>query len=122
MAPYSTGVIEDCFESSGDDEVVLRVHVQPGTGRSAMVGKHGDALKVRVAAPPVEGRANAALVAFLATTLGVKEDQVALVSGELSRAKRLRITGIAPNDARHLLEDAVTAGNAPPGGGVRRAR
>ena len=114
-------MIEECFESSGDDEVVLRVHVQPGTGRSAMVGKHGDALKVRVAAPPVEGRANAALLALVAATLNVKGEQVALVSGESSRAKRVRITGVEPDEVARLLEDAVAAGNAPPGRGVRRS-
>jgi uncharacterized protein (TIGR00251 family) len=114
-------VIEECFESTGEDEVVLRVHVQPGTGRSAMVGKHGNALKVRVAAPPVEGRANEALLALVASTLGVKSDQVTLLSGDASRAKRVRITGVDPDEASHLLEDAVGAGNAPPGRGVRRS-
>jgi uncharacterized protein (TIGR00251 family) len=112
-------VIEECFESSGDDEVVLRVHVQPGTGRSAVVGRHGDALKVRVAAPPVEGRANEALVHYLAATVGVKNEQVTLVSGESSRAKRVRLTGVDPDEVKHLLEDAIEAGNAPPGRGVR---
>jgi uncharacterized protein (TIGR00251 family) len=114
-------VIDECFESTGDDEVVLRVHVQPGTGRSAMVGKHGNALKVRVAAPPVGGRANEALLALVAATLGVKGDQVTLLSGDSSRSKRVKVTGIEPDAARHLLEDAVAAGNAPPGGGVRRS-
>jgi uncharacterized protein (TIGR00251 family) len=112
-------VIEECFESSSEDEVVLRVHVQPGTGRSAVVGRHGDALKVRVAAPPVEGRANEALLHLLAETLGLKGEQVALVSGESSRAKRVRLSGVDPDDVRHLLEDAAAAGNAQPGRGVR---
>ena len=114
-------MIEECFESTGEDEVVLRVHVQPGTGRSAMVGKHGHALKVRVAAPPVEGRANEALVALVASTLGVKGEQVTLLSGDSSRAKRVRITGVEPDEVRHLLEDAVDVGNAPPGRSVRRS-
>jgi len=99
--------------------VVLRVHVQPGTGRSAVVGRHGDALKVRVAAPPVEGRANEALLHLLTETLGVKNDQVSLVSGESSRAKRVRLTGVDPEEVKHLLEDAAAAGNAPPARGVR---
>ena len=112
-------MIEECFESSSDDEVVLRVHVQPGTGRSAVVGRHGDALKVRVAAPPVEGRANDALVQFLASTLGVKNEQVTLISGESSRSKRVRLSGVDPEEVKHLLEDAAAVGNAPPGRGVR---
>ena len=85
-----------------------------------MVGKHGNALKVRVAAPPDEGRANEALLALLAHDLGVKADQVELLSGDSSRAKRVRITGIDPADVRRLLEEQV-AGNARPGGGVRRS-
>jgi uncharacterized protein (TIGR00251 family) len=120
MGTYSTGVLDECFESSGEDEVVLRVHVQPGAGRSAFVGKHGDALKVRVAAPPVEGRANEALLALITHDLGVKADQVTLLSGESSRAKRVKITGIDPDDVRRLLDEAVAAGSAPPGRGARR--
>ena len=87
-----------------------------------MVGTHGDALKIRVAAPPVDGRANEALVALLVSTLGVKGEQVVLVSGESSRVKRVRITGLEPDEVTRLLEDAVEAGNAPPGRGVRRGR
>jgi uncharacterized protein (TIGR00251 family) len=121
MGLYSTGVIDDCFESSGDDEVVLRVHVQPGSGRSAMVGKHGNALKVRVAAPPVGGRANEALLALVAQTLGLKGEQVTLLSGESSRTKRVKITGLDADGVRQLLDDAVAAGNAGPGRGVRRS-
>lgn len=114
-------MLDECLESRGEDEVVLRVHVQPGTGRSALVGKHGDAVKARVAAPPVEGRANAALLALLAHDLGVKEDQLSLVSGESSRSKRVRITGIEPDEVLRLLGEAVAIGNAPPGRGVRGA-
>lgn len=114
-------MIDDCFESSGDDEVVLRVHVQPGSGRSAMVGKHGNALKVRVAAPPVGGRANEALLALVAQTLGLKGEQVTLLSGESSRTKRVKITGLDTDGVRQLLDDAVAAGNAGPGRGVRRS-
>ena len=113
-------MIDECFESSGDEEVVLRVHVQPGTGRSALVGKHGDALKVRVAAPPVDGRANEALISLLSTTLGT-DATVELASGESSRSKRVRITGLEPDDVRRLLEDAVEAGSLP-GRSARRGR
>src|SRR5947207_6176918 len=87
------GMLEDLFDVSGEDAVVLRLHVQPGAGRTAVVGRHGDALKVRVAAPPEGGRANAAVITLVATTLGVKEDQVELTSGESSRSKRVKVTG-----------------------------
>jgi uncharacterized protein (TIGR00251 family) len=92
--------------------VVLRVHAQPGGGRSAVTGRYGDAIKVKVAAPPVEGRANAALVEFLAKELGLKAAEVTLVSGETSRTKRVRLGGLDPDAAaaaidRLLPEDAA---------------
>jgi len=90
------------------DAVVLRVHVQPGAGRSAVVGRHGTSLKVRVAAPPVDGRANVAATELIAETLGVKKDAVELVSGERSRLKRFRIAGIEAEDVESRLRQALT--------------
>ena len=89
------------------DAVVLRVHVQPGAGRSAVVGRHGDSLKVRVAAPPVDGRANSAATALVAAALGVKERDVQLVSGERSRLKRFRVTGVDAEDVESRLHQAL---------------
>jgi uncharacterized protein (TIGR00251 family) len=89
------------------DTVVLRVHVQPGAGRSSIVGRHGDSLKVRVAAPPVDGRANVAAMALIAATLGVKDSAVEVVSGERSRLKRLRVTGIDVDDVEARLRQAL---------------
>ena len=98
-----------------DGAVVLRVHAQPGGGRSAVTGRHGDAVKVKVAAPPVEGRANAALVELLAKELGLKPADVTLVSGGSSRTKRVRLGGLDPDDAaaaidRLLPDDAAARG------------
>lgn len=89
------------------DAVVLRVHVQPGAGRSAVVGRHGTSLKVRVAAPPENGRANVAAAALLAETFGVKEGEVELVSGQRSRLKRFRIGGIDTEDIEFRLRQAL---------------
>jgi len=94
------------------DAVVLRVHVQPGAGRSAIVGRHGDSLKVRVAAPPVDGRANAAAIALIAATLGVNESAVELVSGERSRIKRMRVVGIEADDVEARLRQALAEADA----------
>ena len=94
------------------DAVVLRVHVQPGTGRSSVVGRHGDSLKLRVAAPPVDGRANAAAVALIAGALGVKERDVELVSGERSRLKRFRVVGIDADDVEGRLRQALVEADA----------
>lgn len=74
-------------------DCVLSLHVQPGAKRSEIVGLHGDALKIRLAAPPVDGKANAELIRFLAERLGLPRSAVELVSGECSRAKRLRVAG-----------------------------
>jgi uncharacterized protein (TIGR00251 family) len=76
---------------SGPPDLVLRIHVQPGAKKTEAAGRHGDALKLRLAAPPVEGKANLALIEFLADAFGVPRRQVTLLSGEKSREKRVRI-------------------------------
>ena len=73
------------------DDVVLSLHVQPGAKRTEFAGEHGDALKVRLGAPPVDGKANDCLIAFVADRLGVPRSHVKLETGAASRAKRLRI-------------------------------
>lgn len=71
--------------------LVLSLYVQPGAKRTEVAGTHGDALKVRLAAPPVEGKANAALLRFLADAFGVPLREVTLVRGEATRAKVVRV-------------------------------
>jgi uncharacterized protein (TIGR00251 family) len=71
--------------------LVLALHVQPGAKSTEIAGVHGDALKLRLAAPPVEGRANDALLRFLADAFGVPLRQVTLVRGAGSRQKLVRI-------------------------------
>jgi hypothetical protein len=78
-----------------DRGVTLRLHIQPGAKKTEVVGMHGDALKIRLAAPPVDGKANACLLTFLAETLGVAKSAVCLVSGDTSRAKRVHVSGVA---------------------------
>ena len=73
--------------------VTLTIHAQPGARRSEIAGLHGAALKVRVAAAPVEGRANAALIAFFARIFGVPKKQVRILSGESARIKVIEIIG-----------------------------
>jgi uncharacterized protein (TIGR00251 family) len=71
----------------------LAVHVQPGARRSEVAGRHGDRLKIRVAAPALDGRANDALVAFIADRLRVPKARIALVKGERSRDKLFAVSG-----------------------------
>lgn len=83
-----------------DDGVTLRLHIQPGAKKTEVVGLHGEALKIRLAAPPVDGKANACLIAFLADRLGLAKSAICLVSGDTSRAKRVRISGVDPASVR----------------------
>jgi hypothetical protein len=78
---------------AADGSVVLTLHIQPGAKKTEITGLHGEALKIRLAAPPVDGKANAALIAFLAKACGVSKSAVELVSGDTCRAKRVRVTG-----------------------------
>jgi uncharacterized protein (TIGR00251 family) len=71
--------------------VVLTLHAQPGARQSAFAGLHGEAFKVRLAAPAQEGRANRELCRFLAEAFGVPQASVELLQGESSRHKRVRI-------------------------------
>ena len=76
---------------SADGTITLQVHAQPGAKRTEVVGVHGSALKIRLAAPAVEGRANDALIVFLATSFDVPRRNVTLIRGEAGRRKTVRI-------------------------------
>ena len=90
-----------------DGGVTLAVRAQPGAKRTAIAGVYGDGaaaqLKIAVQAPPVEGRANSALVEFLADTFDVAKSRVELVSGELSRSKVFLVRGVTRQDAEQRL-------------------
>lgn len=74
-----------------EGRVRLTLHVQPGARKTEAAGEHGDCLKIRLAAPPVDGKANAALLAWLAERFGVARREVALLSGDKSRRKVVEI-------------------------------
>lgn len=71
--------------------LVLELHVQPGAKKSEFAGLHGERMKVRLAAPPVDGKANAELIAFLAGHYGVAKADVEILAGLTSRQKRVAI-------------------------------
>jgi uncharacterized protein len=83
--------------------VRIRVRVQPRASRTEIVGEHDGALRIRVAAPPVEGEANAELVRFLAKRLGVVKSRVRIVAGETGRSKTVEVDGVVPQVACALL-------------------
>lgn len=71
---------------------MLTCHLQPKASKDEFAGLHGEALKVRIQAQPIEGKANAALVKFLASQFGVSKSAIEIISGELNRHKRVRIS------------------------------
>jgi uncharacterized protein (TIGR00251 family) len=118
-------VIEREDEDSDKVDIVLRVWLQPGAGRTVVMGRHGDALKIKVAAPPEGGRANQAVTQLLSYMLGVPATSVALVSGETSRSKRVQIGPVDLDTVRNLISNseptpkgAGRVGNVRGGGSV----
>ncbi|MGI8759331.1 MAG: DUF167 domain-containing protein [Acidimicrobiales bacterium] len=115
-------MVDEVFEMDGDERIVLRLHVQPGAGRTEVVGRHGDALKVRVAAAPERGRANEACSRLLAEVFGVKPSAVVLVGGEANRSKRFAVTGVDGDAVRGQLERAIAASGGKVADGRRPSR
>ena len=89
--------------------VACVVRVTPRAGRNAIAGVRGDALLVRLAAPPVDGAANAALVELLASVLDVRKRDVTIVSGHAGRLKRVSIAGLAIGEVSARIASRLTA-------------
>ena len=83
---------------TGRDGVTIHIHAQPGAKRTEVVGLYGDCMKVRLASPPVDGKANECLIEFLARRLGVKRAQITISRGMSSRRKSVFVaaTGLQP--------------------------
>ena len=103
----------DELHRTTDDGEVLSVHVQPGAGRTAVVGRHGTALKVKVAAPPEGGRANDAVLALLATSFGLPTSAVELVGGAASRSKQVLLRGVEASDVDATLRTLLATDRSP---------
>jgi len=88
---------------------VLEVLVQPRASRTRAVGEHDGRLKIQLAAPPVDGEANAALVEFLADRLGVRKVDVAIVRGDTGRRKTVRVAGVSAATAVARLTSNANA-------------
>jgi uncharacterized protein (TIGR00251 family) len=78
------------------EDLILAVHIQPRSSESKIVGVHNQRLKIKIMAPPVDGRANAEIYQFLSKLFGVTKSQIVLLNGERGRDKRFRI--LAPKD------------------------
>ncbi len=83
--------------------VILTVYVQPKASKTEFAGIHGDALKFRVAAPPVEGEANAALCRHVAKLFSIPQRAVSVCSGQTSRKKQIELIGVTEDEVRSTL-------------------
>jgi len=86
---------------------LIQVHASPRASKNQILGLHGDALKIRLKAPPVDGKANEALIEFLSQTLGIPPRQITLLSGQTSRKKRLKLQGISASQVENTLGISV---------------
>ncbi len=86
------------------EEIFLRLYIQPRASKNEVAGIYGgNALKIRLTSPPVEGAANAACREFIAGLLSVRKNQVEIVSGQKSRIKLVKIQGLSPEEAEDIL-------------------
>jgi uncharacterized protein (TIGR00251 family) len=83
--------VSDWFRVAADGRITLTLHIQPGAKKTEFAGLYGDALKIRLAAPPVDGKANEALIRFVAKSLHLPKAAVTLKSGQTSRRKVLEV-------------------------------
>ncbi|MFV0575237.1 MAG: DUF167 family protein YggU [Vibrio sp.] len=89
-----------------EDDLLLRVYIQPKASRDNIIGLHGDELKIAITAPPVDGKANAHLTKFLAKQCKVSKGSVQIEKGELGRHKTIRIA--APQHIPDTIKDLLT--------------
>jgi uncharacterized protein (TIGR00251 family) len=95
--------LESMNLSEDGDGIRVRVHVQPRARENAILGIQGNALKIRITSPPVGGAANRELRRFLADTLDIPISRIEILSGQTSRHKMVRITGVDGDRVRALL-------------------
>lgn len=92
------------FLTEGKDGIVLKLYIQPRASKNEIIGIYdGVALKIRLTSPPVEGAANAACIKLIADILGIRKNQIELVSGQKSRIKQIKIIGISLKEAENSL-------------------
>lgn len=94
------------IERSGGVEI--HIYIQPRASKNEFVGLHGETLKIRIAAPPVDGQANVELYRFLARQLGISQHNVQVISGAGSRQKRVFIKGKTLNEIRVCLSKNIS--------------
>jgi uncharacterized protein (TIGR00251 family) len=91
------------LQSCKDGTLLLFLYVQPRAGKNELVGLHDGALKLRLTSPPVDGKANKAVIAFFAKKLKISQSDIQLRRGLKSRRKQIRISGVDEETVRKLL-------------------
>lgn len=92
-------------QSRPDGSLMLSLYVQPRGGQDAIIGLHGEAVKLRLSAPPVDGRANKAIIAFFAKSLKIPKSAITITSGLQSRMKKILLSGVDEEQVRALVNE-----------------
>ena len=100
-------------ELAAGDSVSLSIHVQPKASRTRIAGLHGDAVKLCITSPPVDGKATVAVIQFFAKLFKIPRAAVTLASGEASRDKRIILAGISAAQAEAVLQPLLTPSAVP---------
>jgi uncharacterized protein len=87
----------------GDGSLLLCIYVQPRASRTGLCGIHGDSLKVAIAAPPVDGKANREIITYLSTLLKIPKKEITIISGAQSRKKKCRISSLTESEVRKRI-------------------
>ena len=97
------------YTHDAPDGATLAVRIHPGARKNAVTGIHDNALKISLTTPPIDGRANQALIDFLSDRLHLPKARITLLTGQTSRSKLLRITGKSAADVQAALDPTVLA-------------
>ena len=98
----------DCIANLQNNSIAFNVYVQPRASRTRVAGMHGNAIKICVTAPPVENKANCAVIRFFADLFGVPKSAVSIKSGRHGRNKKVLVNNIALEEAREALSWALS--------------
>ncbi len=98
----------DTYARDTPDGCTLHTRIHPGARKNAITGTHDAALKISLTTPPTEGRANQALIAFLAGQLRIPKSRITLLTGTTSRSKTLRITGKSAAEVQAALDPTIS--------------
>ena len=101
--PVTSLAESGCLEADQGKGILVHIHVQPRAAKNAFAGIHDGAVKLRITAPPVDGKANALIIEILAKMFHVSKSAVTLASGQQSRRKRFRVAGIEYDAALKIL-------------------